>query len=103
MNLPTKPLMTAFVLLLCAGCAGMPGKKTAMPEQQTTRKPPPVNLAGFPAAYKDGYSDACGGAKNTKRYKADQQYKQGWQDGGFTCKKGTASSSKPRTGWAGTE
>lgn len=97
MTLSAKPLLVAIVLLLCAGCAGMPGQKTAAP------KPPPVNLAGFPAAYKEGYGDACGGAKNTKRYKADQQYKQGWQDGGFTCKKATASSSKPRTAWAGTE
>lgn len=96
MKLSAKPLAVVIALLLCAGCAGMPGQKTA-------RKAPPVNLAGFPAAYKEGYGDACGGAKNTKRYKADQQYKQGWQDGGFTCKKSTAFNSKPRTAWAGTE
>lgn len=95
-----KPSRTAIllplVLLLCAGCAGMPGQKTV-------RKAPPVNLAGFPAAYKEGYSDACGDSKDTKRYKADKQYKQGWQDGGFSCKKASATSSRPRTAWAGTE
>ena len=97
MKLSGKALLLPMVLLLCAGCAGMPGQKTAV------RKPAPVNLAGFPAAYKEGYGDACGGAKNTKRYKADQQYKQGWQDGGFTCKKATISNSKSRTTWVGTE
>lgn len=97
MKLSHKALLLPIVLLLCAGCAGMPGQKTA------ARKPPPVNLAGFPKAYKEGYVDACDSQKDSKRYKADQQYKQGWQDGGFTCKKTTTSNSKSRTAWAGTE
>lgn len=98
MKISGKTLMITIALLLCAGCAGMPGQKTA-----AARKPPPVNLAGFPKAYKEGYVDACDSSKDNKRYKADQQYKQGWQDGGFTCKKAAASNAKPRTAWAGTE
>jgi len=99
MRISGRTLMVATALLLCTGCAGMtaPGQKT------TARKPPQVNLAGFPKAYKEGYVDACDSSKDNKRYKTDQQYKQGWQDGGFACKKTAASSAKSRTAWAGTE
>lgn len=95
MNSPGKKISILAALLLCAGCAAMPGQKTA-------HKAPPVNLAGFPPAYKEGYTAACDGSKNAKRYKADKQYQQGWRDGEFACKK-TAAKAKPRTAWAGIE
>jgi hypothetical protein len=62
-------------------------REKTIARKTTASKPAPVNLAGFPAGYKEGYNDACASVKDYKRYKADQQYKQGWQDGSFTCKK----------------
>ncbi len=87
MKPPSKKLWVVIALLLCAGCASIPPTEKTIARKTTASKPAPVNLAGFPAGYKEGYNDACASVKDYKRYKADQQYKQGWQDGSFTCKK----------------
>lgn len=90
----TRQRLTVYLAaaLLCAGCANQPSQK------YTARKtPPPVNLTGFPPAYKQGYVDACGSAKSSKRFKVDKQYSQGWRDGAAFC----GASSKPRTVVAG--
>jgi hypothetical protein len=75
-------------LALLAACAST--SKTITPEPAK----PNVNLAGFPPAFKDGYSDGCGSAramlgsrKDDARFKSDAQYAQGWRDGYDMCKK----------------
>ena len=60
----------------------------------TTHPNPPsnVNLQGFPLAYRQGYADGCASIGSTEqkdaaRFKNDGQYRTGWQDGFFLCKK----------------
>ena len=60
----------------------------------TTNKNPPanVNLQGFPLPYRQGYADGCASVGSTEqkdaaRFKNDGQYRTGWQDGFFLCKK----------------
>jgi hypothetical protein len=60
----------------------------------TTNKNPSanVNLQGFPLPYRQGYTDGCASVGNTEqkdaaRFKNDGQYRTGWQDGFFLCKK----------------
>ena len=80
------------------GCAEGPVLVTQPSPPQSSksvRRVPPaqqINLSGFPPAYKQGYSDGCNTAqsilhsiKDEKRYKADGQYAQGWQDGKGIC------------------
>jgi hypothetical protein len=53
---------------------------------------PNVNLSGFPKSFQDGYRDGCASAqsllskKDQARYKSDDQYTTGWQDGYSACK-----------------
>jgi hypothetical protein len=74
----------ALALVLVAACSETPSKPAD----------PPVNLAGFPAAFKQGYVEGCdsarrGGAprRDAKRYAEDPQYAAGWRDGLDMCKK----------------
>ncbi len=60
----------------------------------TTHPNPPsnVNLQGFPLAYRQGYADGCASVgateqKDAARFKNDGQYRTGWQDGVYLCKK----------------
>jgi hypothetical protein len=53
---------------------------------------PPVNLAGFPPAFREGHADGCRSARgrqvrDEKRYAADRQYAAGWRDGLDTCRR----------------
>jgi hypothetical protein len=56
-------------------------------------KAPPsnINLAGFPPAFKEGYSDGCQSVGQTnmrrddKRFASDRQYASGWRDGFGAC------------------
>jgi hypothetical protein len=67
----------------------------ARPQAPPTTNPNPpsnVNLQGFPLPYRQGYADGCAsiGAnehKDAARFKSDGQYRTGWQDGFFLCKK----------------
>jgi hypothetical protein len=53
--------------------------------------PPPVNLAGFPPAFRDGYAAGCDSARartprrDDARFKTDRQYASGWRDGFDAC------------------
>ena len=82
------------VLALVAGCATTTGPgKTAPPLPATAEPPPPpVNLSGFPLAYRQGYADGCASAtgpqrRDATRYSADGNYRTGWVDGSALCKK----------------
>jgi len=67
----------------------------AKPQTPPTTHPNPpsnVNLQGFPLAYRQGYADGCASVgateqKDAARFKNDGQYRTGWQDGLFLCKK----------------
>ncbi|MGH8710593.1 MAG: hypothetical protein ACREVA_04650 [Burkholderiales bacterium] len=72
-----------LMVLLFAGCAQQP---------PTTAQTPNVNLSGFPKSFQDGYRDGCTSArslltnKDQTRYKSDDQYTKGWQDGYSACR-----------------
>ena len=65
------------------------------PQAPPTRNPNPpanVNLQGFPLAYRQGYADGCASVgdvehKDPARFRSDGQYRTGWQDGHFLCRK----------------
>ena len=67
----------------------------AKPQAPPTKNPNPpanVNLQGFPLPYRQGYADGCASVGNVEhkdpgRFKNDGQYRTGWQDGNFLCKK----------------
>jgi hypothetical protein len=51
-----------------------------------------VNLSGYSAAFKEGFAEGCDTARGSarrdeKRFGADAQYAQGWQDGKAICGK----------------
>lgn len=81
---PHAPRILAALATLCAlaGCA-----------QPATSEKPGINLSGFPAEFREGYSDGCNSArsvvgtrKDEKRMKSDPQYAAGWRDGYDMCK-----------------
>jgi hypothetical protein len=98
--------LAAVVAFVLAGCAvgPTPGTPTpggtepapaptAPPLPRTAEPPPPpVNLSGFPLAYRQGYADGCASAtgperKDAERFRNDGNYRTGWQDGVALCRK----------------
>ena len=80
--------MRARVALLLAGAAlaGCGGMGSREPQ------PPPVNLSGYSAAFKQGYADGCASAgsrtrRDEGRYNSETDYMMGWNDGNSVCKK----------------
>jgi len=87
--------------VLVAGCASAPPPATAPAPPQPSAPPlprtaepptPPVNLGGFPLAYRQGYADGCASAsgaerKDAERFKGDGNYRTGWQDGLALCRR----------------
>jgi hypothetical protein len=85
---------------LSAGCATQPRPADSPPATRSTpapsstqrpAPPPPVNLSGYSAAFKQGYSDGCASASgNTRRddarYRSDNDYMMGWSDGNSACR-----------------
>jgi hypothetical protein len=73
-----------IVVLLASGCAG---------PQHSPAPRPRVNLAGFSAAFKQGYADGCDHAlslaarKDEQRYRRDADYASGWNDGYSMCRR----------------
>jgi hypothetical protein len=69
-----------------------PPPKAQTPPTTHPNPPSNVNLQGFPLAYRQGYADGCASVgtteqKDAARFKSDGQYRTGWQDGVFLCKK----------------
>jgi hypothetical protein len=73
-----------------SACAQFPGGRSSAPPEPSK---PAVNLSGYNAAFKAGYSDGCSSAggssqrRNEQRYKADTDYMMGWNDGFSVCGK----------------
>ena len=85
MNRGLPAICSATVLLLaaCAGPASMRAPAAASPGAN-------VNLSGFPAEFRKGYTDGCSSARGSRvrdgsRFKDDPQYASGWRDGYDIC------------------
>jgi len=68
---------------LIAGCGVLAPERK--PEQR-------VNLSGYSAAFKQGYSDGCESVgsrqrRDEKRFKTDADYTMGWNDGFSVCQR----------------
>jgi uncharacterized lipoprotein YajG len=86
-RLRSMAVIAGFALL--AGCATQQG---SLPSQSANPPPAPVNLSGFPAAYRQGHADGCASAgirerRDAARYAKDADYKLGWDDGLATCRR----------------
>jgi hypothetical protein len=70
-----------------------PPPKPQTPPTAHPNPPSNVNLQGFPLPYRQGYTDGCASVgatepeKDAARFKSDGQYRTGWQDGFYLCKK----------------
>ncbi|HEX4885563.1 MAG TPA: hypothetical protein VFX05_15575 [Casimicrobiaceae bacterium] len=92
-------LVVALVVLLLGACASVPPGPPSVPPAKAEPlprtaepPPPPVNLSGFPLPYRQGYADGCASAsgaerKDPARFSADGNYRTGWQDGLWQCRK----------------
>jgi hypothetical protein len=88
-----------WLLLGLAACATAPiptapETPAAASERRARAAPPTYNLAGYPAAVREGYIDGCESAKQSayarkdaRRFAADAQYEMGWNDGFGLCAK----------------
>jgi hypothetical protein len=89
----------AAAIALVAGCATQPrpadtppATRSTPPPSSTQRPPPPpVNLSGYSAAFKHGYTDGCASAngsmrRDDARYRSDNDYMMGWSDGNSVCR-----------------
>jgi hypothetical protein len=79
---------TIAVAFFVGACAQTPTRA----QTETRPAPPPVNLSGYSAAFKEGFAEGCDTARGSarrdeKRFGADAQYAQGWQDGKAICGK----------------
>ena len=73
------------LLAFIAGCAGPGAQQSASGR---------VNLSGFSAGFKQGYDDGCassaardGARRDEGRYKTDNEYMMGWNDGYIACRR----------------
>lgn len=82
----------AALVIVVAGCA-TPPQPSPPPAAQPRAAPPKVNLSGFSAQFKRGYSDGCDSARNAsvrrdeRSFKVDADYATGWNDGYSVCRK----------------
>ena len=75
----------AVVLAVAASGCGL-----LSPRSEPDR--PPVNLSGYNAAFKQGYSDGCASAgsrrrRDESRFQSDADYSMGWNDGYSVCRR----------------
>jgi hypothetical protein len=101
MNSPRLCALTLLAFL--AGCASVPPAQPpaptppapsapAKPAPYVEPPPPPVNLQGFPPAYRLGFGDGCATGRGTEkkdpvRFSNDGNYRVGWQDGLAQCRR----------------
>lgn len=91
--------LAVFLALVLSACASVPPTPAPAPPAKAAPlprnvepPPPPVNLSGFPLAYRQGYADGCASAKGSERkdgarFSSDTNYSMGWQDGLALCRK----------------
>lgn len=106
MHIPRSAGRLSAAILLCvaAGCATVspppeppppappPPKAPQAPAPYVEPPPPPVNLQGFPPAYRLGFGDGCATGRGSEkkdpvRFSNDGNYRVGWQDGLAQCRK----------------
>jgi len=91
-------LCLSLVAALGAACAAQPrtvgspspSGSSATPAQPSVQRTPPVNLSGYSAAFKQGYTDGCASVRGSMRrddtrYRSDSDYMMGWSDGNSSC------------------
>ncbi len=86
------PLLRALVLALCAvlalgACASADSGRPGASDPTTVTST--INLSGFPAEFRRGFSDGCAAARTASavaRPRVDGQYAAGWNDGFDYCK-----------------
>ncbi len=81
-------LVIAAAVLL-GGCATQQG---SLPSHSANLPPAPVNLSGFPLAYRQGHADGCASVgyrerRDAARYAKDTDYRFGWDDGLALCRR----------------
>ena len=82
---------TLLVMILsCAGCATQAPSSQPQSSQPRSSQPQ-VNLSGYSAAFRQGYTDGCDSARSSlrrdeRRYRNDSDYTIGWNDGHSACK-----------------
>jgi len=87
-----------FAILLGACAPAQVRVQESGPPPPTTASPTAApatagyNLAGYPPAFRDGFTAACeslrsrpAGARDEARYRDDPQYAMGWRDGREMC------------------
>ena len=93
---PAAACGLALVASMAAGCVSAPPLSPSSPPAPVSEpapsaqppKPANLNLTGFPVAFREGYAAACDGKRREEtRYKADVNYKMGWDDGNSVCAK----------------
>lgn len=89
---PPAPAATPTAPTPAAPTVPPPPPKPQTPPTTHPNPPSNVNLQGFPLAYRQGYADGCASVgtteqKDAARFKNDGQYRTGWQDGVYLCKK----------------
>jgi hypothetical protein len=80
-------LCTAVLLAGCESLGG--GASPPAPAAPAAKAPAPrFNLTGYPVGFKEGYADACATPRrrNAERFKAENDYSMGWQDGASACR-----------------
>jgi len=76
---------------LLAGCSAEPPAPKAANFVPSALAP--VNLSGYSAPFREGYSDGCQSAgtrnerRNDSRYRTEADYMMGWNDGFSICRK----------------
>ena len=90
-------LVAAVICVACATPTQWPSRTQSEPSQpapsqpsQPTPSQPRVNLSGYSAAFRAGYSDGCASAgystrRDEQRYRVDTDYAMGWNDGRSMC------------------
>ena len=81
-------LSSVLVLVWLAGCAATKDPPSTPTTPKRSSSAPRYNLAGYSPAFKAGYTDACATPRRRSeaRFKSDEDYRMGWQDGSSVCK-----------------
>jgi hypothetical protein len=84
-------LLAVALVTACATVQEPPPPRPAPVPRNVEPPAPPVNLSGFPLAYRQGFADGCASATAAERKDAgrgaDGNYRTGWQDGLAQCRK----------------